>query len=842
MENQVESKVVQKELGDGITECKRWIEEINESKRLFKEYWKHCDDVMSRYKDDDDVQTHQHRLEAQRTRKYNVLWSMTETMKPLVYERAPVPYISRRHSDKDPVARDAGLVIERGMNYDLDGDELHNALRAARDDFILVSRGVIWPRYKPEMRLRKSEHRTYLQPRERAPKGVELQKDEVGRYYHEEYYAKVGEEIDWDYVHYSSFLHGTASQWKYVPWVARKVEMTRQQLIERFGEEIGKQVPLTINNKQKEGDIVRNSDMTDDELGLFAKAEVWEIWVKEGRKVLWICPEWSKGLLDKKDDFLNLREFFPCPKPAYGLLTNDTLIPKPEYLVWKGIAQELDDITNRLKMLVQAMRVVGVYDKSTGDKLRRITTHTAENEMIGVDNWAMFAEKGGIKGMIDFLPVDQVSAVVERLYAARQQLLKELYDITGISDIVRGASDPRETARAQQIKGNFAGKRIGSKQQEFIRLADEALEIHAQIMCHHYSDRTLLQISSAEQTLTQPGTNQFDPQRFAAALSLLRDAPLARFRIKVDEKSLATEDILEDRAQRQEYLMGIAQLLQSGTMMAKENPATAALMGELLLFAVRGFPNARSTEAALEASIQQMQDAGPPPKEEPPPRGKPPEELQAEIQMFQAKLELDQRRLAMEEQKALKEYELKQGEFQNFNKFRQLELDLKGQRDRGELTINAEKTDLERKKHSDLYALELGKLQATTAVDLKKLAQEGSLRYEEIESRNKVEAGKLLMQSEKESREADDKAAEREERRVSEENSKAEYQKIMSGIQDLMKKSQEGSEASTESLEKILQTITDQQQTIMKTLTSPRKVVRNKDGRVERVEVDSGEE
>ena len=64
----------------------------------------------------------------------------------------------------------------------------------------------------------------------------------------------------------------------------------------------------------------------------------------------------------------------------------------------------------------------------------------------------------------------------------------------------------------------------------------------------------------------------------------------------------------------------------------------------------------------------------------------------------------------------------------------------------------------------------------------------------------------------------------------------------MSGIQELMKKSQEGSEESTKSLENILAQITDQQQTIMKTLTSPRKVVRNKDGKVERVEVDSGEE
>ena len=749
MENQVESELVQKELGDGITECKRWIQEIEQGKKDFKEYWKNCDDVVARYKDEHENHTNQHRIDAQRLRKYNVLWSMTETMKPLVYSDAPRPYIHRRHSDRDPVGRDASLIIERGLKYDLEGDELHDALMAARDDFILCARGVIWPRYKPHMVLRKSEHRTYLQPRERAPKDVEIQKDEYGRFYQDEFYAKVDEEIDWEYVHYRNFLHGKAAKWKHVPWVARRVDMTRSQLIERFGEEIGKKVPLTVNNKQTEGEATRSDEASDDHGGLFAKAEVWEIWVKDGRKVLWVCPEWSKSVLDRQDDFLNLREFFPCPKPAYSLITNDTLVPKPEYLVWQGIAVELDDITNRLKMLVQALRVAGVYDKSAGDQLKRVTSQTAENEMIPVDNWAMFAERGGLKGIIEFLPIEQVAGVVQQLYAARSQLLQELYDITGISDIVRGASDPRETARAQQIKGNYAGKRLGSKQKEFLRMVDQALEIQTQIMCEHYSDDTLAKIASADQILVDPATQQFNPQRFQAALQIIREAPLRRYRVKVDERSLAMNDVLEDRQQRQEYLMGIAQLLQSATMMAKENPAAAPLMGELLLFGVRGFPDARSTEAAIEGAIQAMQQAGPPPKEEQGSKGKPPEELQAEMQMFQAKMQIEQQRLEMEKQRLIKDYELKEREQNKREAQAQYEFDLRDRRDKGELTVAASRLDLDRRIHQDKLALEAGKLEVNATYDMEKLSAESALRNKDIESRRETQTAQALIKAEK---------------------------------------------------------------------------------------------
>jgi hypothetical protein len=63
-------------------------------------------------------------------------------------------------------------------------------------------------------------------------------------------------------------------------------------------------------------------------------------------------------------------------------------------------------------------------------------------------------------------------AALESLYEAREKVKQDLYDITGIADIIRGVSDPSETMGAQQIKSNFATLRIGDHQravQEFAR-------------------------------------------------------------------------------------------------------------------------------------------------------------------------------------------------------------------------------------------------------------------------------------------------------------------------------------------------------------------------------------
>ena len=90
-------------------------------------------------------------------------------------------------------------------------------------------------------------------------------------------------------------------------------------------------------------------------------------------------------------------------------------------------------------------------------------TEGVDNQLIPVDTWAAFAEKGGIKGVVDFLPLDVIIVVVEKLFNIRQQLIQDIYQITGLSDIIRGASNPRETLGAQKIKAQFASPRAWTR-------------------------------------------------------------------------------------------------------------------------------------------------------------------------------------------------------------------------------------------------------------------------------------------------------------------------------------------------------------------------------------------
>lgn len=636
----------------------RWIDEITATKKLFTEWWDLSDKIAEKYKD---VRSSSSTDE----RRYNMLWSTMQTLQPLVYNSPPTPHVSRRHNDRDPVARDASMILQRALTCTLDGDELNDALTEARDDYLLTSRGVVWHKYTPYFALRDSEEKTPIRDSahrsEVGEDGIDIKEDdETGdEYFHEKYEAKVYEECDSEHVYYKDFLHGPAAKWRHVPWVARRVPMTRDELIKRFGEKMGRLPPLTIHTRTASSD----TDESDEAKGHFAKAEVWEIWDRKKKHVYWLCPQFKDSLLDSKEDLLGLDGFFPCPRPAFGTRTNESLVPVPDYKLWQDVALELDDVTYRISLLTDSLRVAGVYDRASGDDLKKLLKDTRSNAMIPVQNWAMFAEKGGLKGAVDFLPIENVIVVMDKLVQARQRLVQELYEITGISDILRGASDPRETAKAQQMKGNFASKRLKTRQEAISRMARESFEIMTQIICSQYSDDYIRMISSAEQILVNPITQQYDPARFDAAMKLLRENPLRRFRIKVDEYTLSGTDQQEDQAQRVQFTQAISQFLGAALPMAMQLPATVPLLGELLLFAVRGFPNARSTEASIEDAIMKLSSAPPPPQ--PAEGGKMTGKTPEEIAVLNRQVDLKAEELGLKKQTALTD-----------ERFRKMELEM----------------------------------------------------------------------------------------------------------------------------------------------------------------------
>lgn len=646
-------------------ELARWKAEIQRAEKHYRPYFERCDKITQRFRAEDKEQKQKGGV-----RRYNVLWSLVNTIQPNLYMKMPKPYVSRRYRDKDPIARAASMILERCLIYVNDSDEMHDAMSSAVDDHILYARGTIWTRYKPEFDLRESEQKTYLQPGQEAPKGAKIREDEQGQYYHEMERHFVYEECETDHTQVRNFLHAPSSSWKTIPWLSKRVLMTRTELVKRFGAK-GKAIPLTYTS---DGNMISKDAAPEETDGLFKCALVYEVWDKTTKKVYWLTLDSEGDFLDVKPDPLGLRNFWPCPKPLYGTLTNNSLTPVPDFKYFEDVANELDELTFRISLITEAIRVVGVYDESLGEMIKKMTSNTQENEMIGIANWSAFIEGGGMKGALQFMPLAELITVLEKLYQARQQLLAELYEITGISDIVRGASDPRETAAAQKIKGNYAGKRLQRRQRQVARFAREHLEIQAEIICKHYDPETIARISSADQFLTLED-GSFDQQTFEAAIALLRDNPLRHFRIKIDNETLADEELTADREQGMQFIQSLSGLLAQALPMAQQMPPLAKVIKEVVLFGVRMFPIGRSVESSIEQALEEMA-ANVPPPEQAAPTGKSPEELaimKLEAEVKQQALGIEKQRLLLEEMKFKATHALEKEKLKSETKIRLLD-------------------------------------------------------------------------------------------------------------------------------------------------------------------------
>jgi hypothetical protein len=413
--------------------------------------------------------------------------------------------------------------------------------------------------------------------------------------------------------------------------------MSREELIERFGAEKGKKCPLNFapNNPGMEQ---QSSTPKEDVL---KKAVVYEIWDRTTRKIFW----YSKGMpemLDEKEDFLGLKGFTPCPRPMLANTSTSNTTPRPDYYMIQDQYTELDTVNNRISMLVQACKVVGVYDKSAVG-VSRMLTEGFDNQLIPVDNWAMFAEKGGLKGQLDWLPLDAVVTALQRLNEAREVIKGQIYELTGIADIVRGASKASETLGAQQIKAQFASVRIKKLQDEVARFAGDIMRIKAEIMVKHFDPEMLLKKSNIAVT----GNDEW----VGPAIQLLQSEEGFEWKIQVTSDTMSQADYSMEKQDRIDFMTSVSKFLAQVGPTLQAAPESAPVMLGLLKWTVAGFRGARDIEGMLDKALDGLQ------KQPEQPQGPSPEEMQAqaEQQKMQAEMQMEQQRFQMEQQAAQQE-------------------------------------------------------------------------------------------------------------------------------------------------------------------------------------------
>ena len=493
---------------------------------------------------------------ARAQRRFNILFSNVETIAPAVYNSVPTPDVRRRFSDDDPVGRTAAQVLERALSSSVDGYGFDPIMRRSVKDTLITGRGVVRVRYEPTM-----------------ADGALI-------------YERVGCES----VYWADFRRGPARTWESVPWVAFRHFLTREEL-ERLNPKIGATIDLDARLQgveDKDGQPPAQ---------IFQRATVWEIWDRERRRVLFIAPAYRDAPLGEADDPLGLADFFPVPCPLYAIDTPDSLVPVEPYRLYKDLADELDRVTRRIASLTAALKWRGAYaDPTLGDFLVKFEK-LADGEFAPMDNPSAFqAGAGGLEKAFWMMPIEQAAGVLQQLYAAREQIKASIYEVTGISDIVRGASQASETATAQSIKSQWGSLRIQRLQAEVQRFARDLLRLKAEIIAEKFEPQSLMAASGIP----------VDEQ----VMALLRNDAMRTYRVDIETDSTIQADVARAQQNASGFVAGFGQFMQAVGPAVQAGALPVEVARTMLQSFARSFKLGRAVEDAID-TIGQSQPQAP---------------------------------------------------------------------------------------------------------------------------------------------------------------------------------------------------------------------------------------
>jgi hypothetical protein len=599
---------------------KAWLNLLTESEEAFERWNYHCDRI------DKSLASLERLADRVRDKQFQMLWANIEVIKPSIYARPPKPVVVPKFKDRRPVYQQASEVLERCAVVALDLAHINDLMIQLRDDIAVTGRGVPWLRYESGGR---------------------------GGYYGKR------ERVCFDYKHRRDFLHSISRCWYEVTWVAGASYLTRPEARERFKKHSGDAYQEAEYKVDKESKEVGGADDRE-------RAQFWEIWHKTENRVVWVSHG-CEDILDESEPHLDLQDFFPCPRPAYGTLQRGSLVPVPDPMQYQDQLDELNMLTAKIHSLSDALEAKGFYPAGGAEIADAIETavkiKTPGKVLIPISNWAAF---GGSKEIIIWMPIEEIAAVVNQLIATRKQVIEDIYQITGLSDIMRGATDARETLGAQQLKSQFGSSRIKDKQLEMVRVARDMTAIACEIMTQKFDDVTLIEMSQTQlitkrdqqqqvmqleqqmaqqmqqiqqqagspqiQQMQQSNPDQFQ-QTIAQAqqqmtqledelnkikeqpnidqvLAFLRNNRSKAFVLDIETDSTIMIDEKAEKESRAEFLSMLSPVLQQLGQMVMSDPGTADFAGEILKFSTAPFRAGRSLDGSIDELVEHYKARG----------------------------------------------------------------------------------------------------------------------------------------------------------------------------------------------------------------------------------------
>ena len=516
--------------------------------------------------------------------KINLFTSNVGILISTLYARFPKPLVTREFDDQDDdVARVAGTIIERMLRV-RSRDDFDSACRAVVQDRLVPGLGTVWFRYDPV--IEPIEIPAVTDPET----GAEIQPKEMGE-------KIIHENAAVDYVFWEDFFWSPARIWEQVRWVGRRVKMSRPDAEKRFGAQIASQLKYNkydpISGDEGRGKTSGDGPDRDD----VEYADVYEIWCKRSKHVYWVSID-LPVILDKRPDQLKLDKFFPCPKPLMALSSTSNVMPRPDYLITQDQYEELDAVNQRIVMLEKAIKVVAIYD-GTNPEVERIFQEGIDNKVIPSRSFREFAEKGGFKGAMDWLPIEAITNALEKLRIIRQDLVSQIYEVTGISDIMRGSTKASETLGAQQLKAQYGSVKLQFLQMEVASFVEEALEIKTQIIRNLFQPETIMRESNIENSVDAPYAQQ--------ALELIK-SPLFDLRVEVHADSMAVPEFTAEREGRMGFVRSVSEMMTAAAPLIEKSPAAGVTMLRVVQWAAASFRTGNTIETVIDKAVKDIEN------------------------------------------------------------------------------------------------------------------------------------------------------------------------------------------------------------------------------------------
>jgi hypothetical protein len=509
----------------------------------------------------------------------------------------------------DPADIDtAASVMQKALEIVLDDENSSEAVKFAIKDVLLPGRGVCRVRWRPQMASK---------PVMAGDGTTPLPHPETGEPVTQE--VKVWEQVLDEYVFWEDLLVDPVRAAPDTDWIAFRHLFTKEGLeaefagspeyeklkavgkldsILRWTDESAAKTPVgggaAMKSARNLGDYVR-------------KAMVWEIWHRPTKRVIWFIREVSGLMLRIDPDVYALEGFYPTPMPMLAVTTTDSRIPRPYYDLYDKLASDLDETSVRISRLTKHVKARGAYNSASTEIQDLLTAD--DNKMIPVTGVDML--NGGLQNHIWMMPIEIFVSALTQLYIARDQIKQAIYEIMGISDIMRGATKATETATAQRIKGSMGVSRLEDQKQGAATFVRDLLRLKAELIAQNFDPETLEKMTG--ETIT--------PE----VMAILRDDFQRTCLIDIESDSTVVPD-LQAEQEGMAMIMQSVQLVMQGTqamlMTGILPPPLVLQLGlELLKMALHPVRYSRGVVELINTFQQQLQQLPPQAMMPPPPPG-----------------------------------------------------------------------------------------------------------------------------------------------------------------------------------------------------------------------------